>query len=274
MKTLITVAPTGAETAKDDAPNLPVTLDELVSTAQSCEVAGAAMIHVHIRDDGGQPTLDTARLSDTVTALRENTSLIVQLSTGGSVTDSFADRLAVLDVEPRPESASLTCGTVNFGDAVFANPWGLIAELYQGMQERGIMPEFELFDIGHVATMNRLLDRFGAPPGRVHCDFVMGVPGGMPATTSTLAAGVAALPSGTSWSATGVGRRTMPMMLAALSADGHIRTGMEDVLSIEKGVPVRDNAQLIERAASLASLAQRPPMTSGDARVWLNLDER
>lgn len=271
MKTMITVAPTGAETAKADAPSLPVSLPELVEAAQACEAAGAAMIHVHIRDADARPTLDLGQLSDTVSALRENTSLIIQLSTGGSVKDSLADRLAVLDVEPRPDSCSLTCGTVNFGDEVFSNPWSLITELYQGMQERSIMPEFELFDLGHVATMRRLLDRYGPPPGRVHCDFVMGVPGGMPATAATLVAGLAALPADTSWSATGVGRRTMPIMLATLSAEGHIRTGMEDVLSIETGVPVRDNTQLIERAAQLARFAQREPMSPAEARSWLRL---
>src|SRR4051794_5085183 len=111
--TLVTVAPTGAETAKADAPALPVMLDELVATAQACRAAGAAVIHVHIRDDAGAPTLDLARLRDTVAALRSETDLVVQLSTGGAVTDSEADRLGVLDA--LPDAASLTCGTVNFG---------------------------------------------------------------------------------------------------------------------------------------------------------------
>ena len=95
--TLITVAPTGAEADKAAVPALPVTLAELVVTAKECEAAGAAVIHVHIRDDAARPTLDRGRLADTVAALREGTDLIVQLSTGGAVTDSFADRLAVLD---------------------------------------------------------------------------------------------------------------------------------------------------------------------------------
>ena len=118
--TLITVAPTGAESDKAAVPALPVTLAELVDTAVQCRTAGAAVIHVHIRDDQAQPTLDLGRLKETVHALRESTDLIVQLSTGGAVTDSFADRLAVLDAAP--DACSLTCGTVNFGDGVFANP--------------------------------------------------------------------------------------------------------------------------------------------------------
>src|SRR5580704_17936066 len=138
--TLITVAPTGAEADKSAVPALPVTLNELVVTAKECEAAGAAVIHVHIRDDAARPTLDPARLADTVAALREGTDLIVQLSTGGAVTDSFADRLAVLDAGP--DACSLTCGTVNFGDEVFMNPWGFMTELYAKTQSLGVVPEF------------------------------------------------------------------------------------------------------------------------------------
>jgi 3-keto-5-aminohexanoate cleavage enzyme len=87
--TLITVAPTGAETAKADAPTLPTSLDELVATAKACEAAGAALIHIHIRDDEARPTLDLARRTDTVAAVREGTDLVVQLSTGGAVTDPY-----------------------------------------------------------------------------------------------------------------------------------------------------------------------------------------
>ena len=155
--TLITVAPTGAEADKAAVPALPVTLAELVVTAKECEAAGAAVIHVHIRDDAARPTLEVGRLADTVAALREGTGLIVQLSTGGAVTDSFASRLAVLDAAP--DACSLTCGTVNFGDDVFSNPWPFIKDLYQLTQERQVVPEFELFDLGQIATLHRLLDR-------------------------------------------------------------------------------------------------------------------
>ncbi len=193
--TLITVAPTGAETAKSDAPALPVTLEELVATGVACEAAGAALIHVHIRDADARPTLDVARLSDTVAALREATSLVVQLSTGGSVHDPLAARLAVLDAEP--DSCSLTCGTVNFGEDVFLNPWPFMVELYQLTQAREVVPEFELFDLGQVHALNRLLDQEGLPyGGHVHCDLVMGVPGGMPGTAEALVAAVQALPHG------------------------------------------------------------------------------
>jgi uncharacterized protein (DUF849 family) len=268
---LITVAPTGAETTKDDCPQLPTTIEELIDTAQECESAGAAMIHVHIRDGDHRPTLDQTRLRDTVQALRECTDMVVQLSTGGSVHDPLDDRLRVLDAQP--DSCSLTMGTTNFGDDVFSNPWPFVCELYQLSQERQVVPEFELFDLGQVHALHRLLDKFGLPyGGKVHCDFVMGVPGGMPGTAAALVAAVATLPGAvTSWSATGIGRSTLPVALAALSMGGHLRVGMEDVLTLARGVPVERNAQLVSRAVELAGLAQRRPMAPGDARRLLGL---
>ncbi|MEP7035211.1 MAG: 3-keto-5-aminohexanoate cleavage protein, partial [Actinomycetota bacterium] len=187
--TLITVAPTGAETAKADCPQLPTTIDELVATAVACEAAGASLIHIHIRDSDHRPSLDPVRLRETVAAVREQTSLVVQLSTGGSVHDPLELRLTVLDAEP--DSCSLTCGTTNFGDDVFLNPYPFMAQLYQLAQEREIVPEFELFDLGHVAALRRLIDTFGLPfGGKVHVDFVTGVPGGMPGTPAALLAGI------------------------------------------------------------------------------------
>ncbi|WP_242909012.1 3-keto-5-aminohexanoate cleavage protein [Actinomadura terrae] len=271
--TLITVAPTGAESAKADVPALPVTLDELVQTAKECEAAGAAVIHVHIRDDDARPTLDPSRLRDTVQALREGTGLIVQLSTGGAVTDPYEDRLRVLDAEP--DMCSLTCGTVNFGEDVFMNPWPFMVELYERTQAMEVVPEFELFDLGHVAALHRLLDKHGPPyGGHVHCDLVMGVPGGMPGDTRTLVAAVEALPQGATWSATGVGRTTLPVLLAALSAGGHLRVGMEDTITYAKGRPVTANVQLVERAATASHLAQRPPMPPTEARDLLAVKPR
>jgi uncharacterized protein (DUF849 family) len=268
---LITVAPTGAETAKHDCPQLPTTPEEIAATAVECQDAGAAMIHLHVRDAEHQPTLDASLLREWVAAVRESTDLVVQLSTGGSVHDPLSDRLKVLDAEP--DSCSLTMGTTNFGDDVFLNPWPFVCELYQLSQERAVVPEFELFDLGQVHALRRLLDRYGAPyGGRVHCDLVMGVPGGMDGTADALVAAVAALPPRTtSWSATGIGRSTLSVALASLSKGGHLRVGMEDVLTMAKGVPVESNRQLVDRAVQLAAIAQRTPMTPEEARIFLGI---
>jgi 3-keto-5-aminohexanoate cleavage enzyme len=268
--TLITLAPTGAESAKAEVPALPVTVDEVVATARDCAALGAAVLHLHVRGTDTRPTLELARVREVVAAVREATDLVVQLSTGGAVTDPADARLAVLDAQP--DAASLSLGTVNFGRDVFYNPWDLIVELHTQMQQRGIVPEYEVFDLGQLATLSRLLDRHGLPHGgHVHVDLVMGVPGGMPGTTAALTACLPALPPGATFAATGVGRTSLPVMLAALSAGGHLRVGMEDTLTYAPGEPVRDNAQLVARAAGLARIAQRPPITPSDARQLLGI---
>jgi 3-keto-5-aminohexanoate cleavage enzyme len=274
--TLLTVAPTGAESRKSDVPALPVTLDELVATAKECESLGASIVHVHIRDERAEPTLDAGRLRDTVAALRAGTGMIVQLSTGGSVHDPESDRLAVLDAAP--DMASCSMGTVNFGDDVFLNRWEFIVELHGRMQDRGIVPEYEIFDLGQLWSLQRLLDRHGLPAGgHVHVDFVMGVPGGMPGTVAALAAcqqALADLPAGTTFSATGIGRSALPVMLASLAAGGHLRVGMEDTVSYAKGQPVESNMQLVARAAAFARLAQRAPLSSDESRSLLGIAQR
>jgi 3-keto-5-aminohexanoate cleavage enzyme len=266
---LITVAPTGAETAKEDCPQLPTTPEEIAETARACQAAGAAMIHLHVRDAEHRPTLDLGLLREWVAAVRDSSDLVVQLSTGGSVHDPLDQRLKVLDAEP--DSCSLTMGTTNFGDDVFSNPWPFVCELYQLAQDRGVAPEFELFDLGQVHALTRLLHRYGLPAGgQVHVDLVMGVPGGMNGTTDALVAAVRDLhPQTTSWSATGIGRSTLAVMLASLSKGGHLRVGMEDVLTIARGVPVESNAQLVERAVAIGALAQRTPMTPQEARILI-----
>lgn len=273
-KTLITVAPTGAETAKADVPALPTTPEELVETAIACEAAGAALIHIHVRDADHQPTLDPVLLREAVAGVREATDLVVQLSTGGAVTDPLEKRLTVLDADP--DSCSLTCGTTNFGDGVFLNPWGFMVDLYRQAQEREVVPEFELFELGHVHALRRLIDQCGLPfGGQVHVDLVTGVPGSMPGTPAALLAAVAMLPAEvTSWSATGIGRAHLPIAATALAAGGHLRVGMEDNLVFAKGRPVAHNRELVSRAAELATLMQRPPMSTTEARSLLAVKNR
>ncbi len=273
---MITVAPTGAESSRADVPDLPTTPEEIAATAAACERAGAAMVHIHVRDEQHRPTLDLPRVRDTLAAVREACGLVVQLSTGGSVHDPLDARLAVL--EAAPDSCSLTLGTVNFGDDVFMNPWGFVVDLYRETRARGIVPEFEVFDLGQLTTLRRLLDREGLPAGgRVHVDLVTGVPGGMPGTADTVVACVAALPTEvTSWSATGIGRSHLTVLAATLAAGGHVRVGMEDVLVWARGpegpVPVRSNTDLVERAARVATELQRPPMDPADAADLLGLE--
>jgi 3-keto-5-aminohexanoate cleavage enzyme len=272
--TLITVAPTGAELDKTEFPQLPTTLEEVVETARASQDAGAAVIHLHIRDSEHRPTLDGGYLKAAVDAIRHETDLVVQLSTGGSVHDPLEERLTVLDAEP--DSCSLTCGTTNFGDDVFLNPWPFMVRLYAQTQEREVVPEFELFDLGHVHALRRLLDTHGLPyGGKVHVDFVTGVPGGMPGTPAALMAAVQLLPPEvTSWSATGIGRTHLPVMATALAAGGHLRVGMEDNVMFARGQQVQHNRELVERAAHLAEVMQRPAMSTQEARLLLGVRDR
>jgi uncharacterized protein (DUF849 family) len=179
----------------------------------------------------------------------------------------------VLDADP--DSASATMGTVNFRTDVFMNRWEFIVALHQRMQEQEIVPEYEIFDLGHLTSLQRLLDTYGLPyGGHVHCDLVMGVPGGMPGSATALVAALRDLPQGATFSATGVGRATLPVMLAALSAGGHLRVGMEDTVSYAPGRPVQSNAELVARAAGLAKIALRPPMPVAEARSLLGVKDR
>ena len=226
-----------------------------------CQEAGASLIHVHVRDHRDPqrpPTLDVGLLREAVVAVREATDLVVQLSTGGSVHDPLENRLKVLDADP--DSCSLTCGTSNFGEDVFLNPWGFMVDLYRLSQEREIVPEFELFrpGSGPLAASAPRHSR-AALRGKVHVDLVLGVPGAWPGTAEALMAGLAALPPQvTSWSATGIGRSHLPILALALGAGGHVRVGMEDNLVYAKGRPVEHNAELVSRAAEVATLLQRP----------------
>lgn len=265
--TMITVAPTGVVAAKADAPGLPMTLDELVRATRSCADIGAGVVHVHVRGADSRPTLDLDRLTDTVTALRESTDLVVRLSTAGVPTDPDADRLRVLDAGP--DSASCPLGT---GED---DRWPFVVELHRRMRDRQIVPSYEIVELGQLAELRRLLDEHGAPyGGHVHCVLLMGVPGGMPGTLQALAEAVAALPTGATFSATGVGPATLPVALAALSAGGHLRVGMADTLAYGPGEPVRDNAQLVARAAGLARIAQRPPAPVDEVRALLGIRDR
>jgi len=158
---------------------------------------------------------------------------------------------------------------------VFLNRWEFIVDLHTRMQDKGIVPEYEIFDLGHLASLERLLRKHGLPAGgHVHVDFVMGVPGGMAGSAEALIAcknELRNLPEGTTFSATGIGRTTLPVMFASIAAGGHLRVGMEDTITYARSQPVESNAQLVARAASVARLAQRPPMSPKDARSLLGI---
>ena len=265
---IITVAGVGAELTREDQPRLPITAEEMASDAMSCEEVGASIYHLHVRDSSGHPTMDVEAFRAARDAISEATDLIVQFTTGGSVHDDEAARIAPLDL--RPEMASLTTGTINFGDDVFSNPAPLVTRLYAKMRELGVLPEFEIFDSAMIANAQRVYEITGAEHHR-HFDFVLGVPGGMPLWEDSIDFLVRHLPPGATWSATGIGRAHLAVASESIARGGHVRTGFEDVRYFAPGQLAESNRQLVERVESMAHDAGREVATTGIAREILAL---
>jgi 3-keto-5-aminohexanoate cleavage enzyme len=265
---IITVAGIGAELTREQQPNLPFSSDEIAADAVECEAAGASIYHLHVRDERGAPTMDVEAYRAARDAIAAASDLIVQFSSGGGVHDTEEERIAPLELAP--EMASLTTGTVNFGDEVFSNPLPLITRFYREMRERGILPEFEIFEPGMLGTAERLYADHGDGHHR-HYDFVLGVPGAMPAWPDAVDFLAGHLPQGATWSATGIGGSHLPVTERALALGGHVRTGFEDVRWFARGELAASNSQLVGRVADMARSAGRNLATPKVARQILGL---
>ncbi|HOA34869.1 MAG TPA: 3-keto-5-aminohexanoate cleavage protein [Bacillota bacterium] len=267
-KLIITAALTGAEVTREHNPNLPLTAAEIGEAAYECYRAGAAMVHLHVRKEDGSPTQDAAYFKAAIEQIRSRCDIIVQTSTGGAVGMSTEERLQ--PVYLKPEMATLTTGTVNFGDDVFYNPPEYLEKFALAMQEQGVKPEIEVFEVGMINNA-LYLARKGLIEEPMHYDFVMGVPGGIPATLKNLLHLAESLPPGSTWTVAGVGRHELPMATAAILLGGHVRVGFEDNIYYEKGVLAESNAQLVERVARIARLHYREIATPDEARQILRL---
>jgi 3-keto-5-aminohexanoate cleavage enzyme len=264
---VITCAPVGAEVRPDQTPYLPYTPKLLGETARAIREAGASIIHVHCRNDDGTNTHSVERFSEAYDAIRENSDLIVQFSTGGAIGMTPEERAGVLEL--RPEMATLTCGSVNFGDDIFENSFPIMRALLKKMNEFGVRPELEIFDKGHIANARKLArERLLSFPQ--HVDLVLGVPGGLEATVSNLADLVDDLPEGCTWSVAGMSRQQLPMAMTAIAMGGHVRVGLEDNLHYSRGRLAR-NEELVARVARIAAEAGRPVATPDQARKLLGL---
>lgn len=266
---IISVATTGSWPTKAQNPALPTTEAEIAASALACAAAGAAIAHIHVRDDSGRVTCDPARYAR-VKALVEaaGSDVIVNMSTGGGaglVTD--AERMAPVTLSP--EIASFDCGSLNFGDGVFINSPAFLSELAAKMRTYGVRPEIECFEPGHVWNAIRLIED-GALTPPFWFQFVLGVRGGSPATVKQLVNMVEMLPAGTRWSVCAIGGAQLPINLAALAMGGHVRTGLEDNLYYRKG-ELASNEQLVARLARIATEIGRPIATPDEARQMLGL---
>jgi 3-keto-5-aminohexanoate cleavage enzyme len=265
---IVTCAAVGAEIRIDQTPHLPYTPERLGQTARAVQDAGGSIIHVHCRNDDGTNTHSVERFREAYDAIRAHSDLIVQFSTGGAIGMTPEERASVLEL--RPEMATLTCGSVNFGDEIFENSFPIMRGILKKMNEFGVRPELEIFDKGHIANARKLArERLLSLPQ--HVDLVLGVPGGMEATVQNLCDLVDDLPDGCTWSVAGIGRQQLPMAMAAIAMGGHVRVGLEDNLFYSRGKLAR-NEELVARVARIAAEAGRPVATPSQARKLLGLE--
>ena len=264
---IITVAPVGAELTPDQTPHLAVTPKQLGEVARRIRAAGASMIHVHCRNDDGTNTHDVERFRQAYDEIRAQSDLIVQFSSGGAIGMTPQERSVPLQL--RPEMATLTCGTVNFGDDIFENSFPIMRGILGAMGRYGVKPELEIFDKGHISNALRL-EREGLLKFPQHVDFVLGVPGGLDATVQNLCDLVDALPPGCTWSVAGIGRMQLPLAMVAIAMGGHVRVGLEDNMYYSKG-RLATNEELVARIVRIAAEAGRPVSTPDEARQILGL---
>jgi len=269
-KLIITACICGAEVTKEQNPNVPYTVEEIVREAKSAYDAGAAIIHLHVREDDGTPTQSSERFKECIDAIKkELPDVIIQPSTGGAVGMSNEERLSPTLL--RPEMATLDCGTCNFGgDDIFVNTENTIIEFANRMNELGIKPEVEVFDKGMVDMAIRL-NKKGIIKSPMHVDFVMGVNGGISGTARDLNFMVESIPAGSTWTASGVGRAEFPMVTMAILMGGHARVGFEDNVYLSKGVMAKSNGELVEKVVRLAKELGREIATPAEAREILGL---
>jgi 3-keto-5-aminohexanoate cleavage enzyme len=267
---IISAATTGSWPTKAQNPNLPTTPEEIAAAAVACGEAGAAIVHVHVRDDAEKVTCDPARYAR-VRELVEaaGSDVIVNMSTGGGAgTTTDEERMA--PVALAPEIASFDCGSLNFGERVFVNSPAFLRELATRMNAHGVKPEIECFEPGHVWNALRLIDE-GLLEPPFWFQFVLGVRGGSPPDVKQLQHMVEMLPPGAHWSVCGIGRHQLPLGMAAMAMGGHVRTGLEDNIWYRKGELAQSNRQLVERVARIAAELGRPLATPAQVRALLGL---
>lgn len=267
---VLTAAINGAEVTRAQHPALPLLPEEVAQEVLRCEAEGASVVHLHGRLPNGRPTQDLDTFRSYFEAIRAVSAIIVQFSTGGAVGMGVEERIEALCL--MPEMATLTTGTCNFGDDVFANPRPVIREIAGRLRQFDVRPEIEVFEKGMLDEAMALVAE-GVLKGPQHVNFVLGVPGAMRAEPSPLAWLVESVPSGWTWSVAGVGRHELPLAAEAIALGGHVRVGVEDNLYLERGVPAPGSWALVGAAARLAEEAGRPVASIEEAREILRVRE-
>lgn len=273
-KIIITAALTGAVTPKDLNEYIPITPEEIAEDAYKCWQAGAAIVHLHMRDDNGKGSMEIARFKKAIELLRAHKECDVVIcctSSGTYYPISSEERMAHFKAIPEIEMGSYDVGTFNWGcDVVFENSPQFLKELARCYQEYEVKAEVEIFDMGMLGNAKHYL-KTGVLEAPLYCQFVLGVLGGMEATVDNLQYLARHMPEGSKWSAFGVGKDHLPIMYAALAlgADG-IRVGLEDNVMYSKGVKA-SNVMLVERAVRVVKEFGKDIATPAEAREMLNI---
>ncbi len=269
-KLIISACICGAEVTKEQNPNVPYTVEEIVREAKSAVDAGAAIVHLHVREDDGTPTQSKARFKECIDAIYKVCPDVILIpSTGGAVGMTAEERLQ--PTELFPEMATLDCGTCNFGDEVFENTMPMMRDFGKRMLENNIKPEYECFEMGHLDTVLAMAKKGQVPGAPMQFNFVLGVPGCTPATVPNLCWLVNAIPAGSTWTATGIGRHAFTLAAPAIAMGGNVRVGFEDNLYLERGVLAKSNGELVAKVVRIAKELGRPIATSAEAREILGL---
>jgi 3-keto-5-aminohexanoate cleavage enzyme len=271
-KVIITAAVTGSRPTKEMNPAVPYTPEEIAQAAIECYHAGAAIVHIHVRDPKtGQPESKIELFSDVLDRIRSECDLIINLTTSGlHIKDPNPVETRLQPVSLRPEICSLDIGSVNFTDQVFVNPpdWGETAA--KRMLEWGVKPEIEIFDVGHISQALNLASK-GLIKQPLYFQLCMGVKWGIEATAEDLIFLKNKLPPDARWSVLGIGKWQLPMIAMGILLGGHIRVGFEDNIYLRKGVMAESNAQLVKMAVELVKSLQREVATPDEARNILGI---
>lgn len=272
-KLIITAAICGAEVTQEQNTAVPYTVEQIVREAKSAVDAGAAIVHLHVREDNGKPTQSRERFRECIDAIYQVCPNVILIpSTGGAVGMSAEERLQ--PTELFPEMATLDSGTCNFGDEIFDNTMPMMRAFGKRMMENNIKPEYECFEMGHLDTVLNMVRKGELPGHPLQFNFVLGVPGCTPATVPNLCWLVNAIPAGSTWTVTGIGRHAFPMAAAAIAMGGNVRVGFEDNLYLSKGVLAKSNGELVEKVVRIANELNRPVANSDEARAILGLKPR
>lgn len=273
MKTIITVATTGAWPTKENNPNVPLTPKEIAEDVYECYKAGAAVAHLHMRDDEGKGTMSKEKFEETVTLIRQKCDIVLNLTTSGDLNATDESRQAHLEAL-RPELASFDCGSMNWmHSGLFLNHPKFLEELGTNMKKWGVKPEVEVFDPGMIGNAAYYIKK-GVLDTPVHFQFCMGVANGISGSIKDLLymkETLDRLAPGSTWGCFGVGKYAMEMLYGAVALGGHVRVGMEDNVLYGKGELAKSNRQFVERARRVIEEYGNEVATPNEAREILGL---